>query len=122
MRLLGTSQMSRPEGLSKTDPITDTTLTDLFTFLGHLEYSPDMVEALKDYSPEGQTRLVSVLRTYHLNPKIEDAIWEYWKKRGERYIEDSTLVDDPYVKELLQPIKDRCVEEIDNMWKELGIC
>jgi len=122
MRLLGKSQMSTPEGLSKTEPIPDTTLTDLFTFLGHLEYSPDMVEALKDYSEEGRLRLDSLLRTYHLNPEVEKAIRDYWEKRGERYIEDGTLVDDPYVKELLQPIKDRCVEEIDNMWKELGIC
>jgi hypothetical protein len=118
--------MSGSGDLSKPASSPDTSLTDLFTFLSHLEYSPDMVEALKDYNPEARSRLESLLRTYHLNPEVEKAIWYYFEKRsegyGRGYIKDDTPVENSYVQELLQPIKDRCIDEINNIWTELGIC
>jgi hypothetical protein len=81
-----------------------TALTDLFTHLSHLAYSPYMVEILES---KDETRVRALLDTYELTDEIKDFIIAYVHKPGPA---------------TLEPIKAAAANEIQHMWEELGIC
>jgi hypothetical protein len=85
-----------------------TALTDLFTHLSHLAYSPYMVKILKS----GNEALIrELLDTYELTDEIKDLIITY------------ALSQDPATAAAaLEPIKAAAADEIQHMWEELGIC
>jgi len=107
----------------------DTTLTDLFRFLSDLERDQTIVDALKDYSPEGVSKLNNILDQYQLPPPIRQILGAYQQNRAAvSYPPTQKDPDEAYrehyrqVADLLRPIKEACAGEIDRIWEELGVC
>ena len=104
------------------NPGTDGGLTDLFTHLSHVEHCSAIVEILKGNTPDARARLEALLAIYEMPESVKRLIRDYQQYPGAAKVSYQLPANDPAVQALLKPIKDACVEEIDRIWNELGVC